>query len=223
MAALAGFAAFGTGVIGSPVTMTALTLETTGSFAVTIAALIASTIASLIVRDLFGYSFATWRFHLRGEAIRGPHDVGWMRDLTAPETLTVDGARRAFPLGSLKHFAVVDARERYVGLIVLDDLYTTDVPPDDPVTSVMRHGDTVLLPAMAVREALDVFEASESDALIVVDRVSSRHILGALSESNALRSYGRELERQSPDNVTTFSSKGASSKGASPKGAPTRP
>ena len=33
-----------------------------------------SAIAALIVRELFGYSYATWRFHLRGEAIRGPHD-----------------------------------------------------------------------------------------------------------------------------------------------------
>lgn len=218
LAALAGFAAFGTGVIGSPVTMTALTLESTGNFAVTIAALVASTIASLIVRDLFGYSFATWRFHLRGEAIRGPHDVGWMRDLTvrklmrtdvrtAPATLTVDEARREFPLGSLKTFAAVDAAERYVGLVLLDELYTADIDAHEPITSVMRHADTMLLPGMAVREALDIFETSESDALVVVDRLTNRHILGALSESNALRSYGRELERQSPDNVTTFPSK----------------
>ncbi len=221
LAALTGIAAFGTGVIGAPVTMTALTLETTGSFTVTIAALIAATVASLIVRDLFGYSFATWRFHLRGEAIRGPHDVGWLRDLTvrklmradvrtAPATWTVEQARAAFPLGSLKNFAVVDEAKRYRGLILLDDLYTADVKPHEPVLTLAKHRETMLLPSMAVREALDVFETSEADALVVVDRLSSRLIVGALSESNALRSYGRELERQSPDNVTTYQSKRAS-------------
>ena len=220
LAALAGIAAFGTGVIGAPVTMTALTLETTGSFTVTIAALIAATLASLIVRDLFGYSFATWRFHLRGEAIRGPHDVGWLRDLTvrklmradvrtAPATWSVEQARTAFPIGTLKNFAVVDEADRYRGLILLDDLYTSDIDPGEPILAVARHQDTVLLPSMAVREALDMFEASEADALMVVDRLSNRLIVGALSESNALRSYGRELERQSPDNVTTFQTKPA--------------
>lgn len=218
LAALTGIAAFGTGVIGAPVTMAALTLETTGSFSVTIAALIAATLASLIVRDLFGFSFATWRFHLRGEAIRGPYDVGWLRDLTvrklmrtdvrtAPAAWTVEQARTAFPLGTLKNFALVDEAERYRGLVVLDDLYTTDISSDAPIMTIARHIDTVLLPAMAVREALDIFEACEADALVVVDRSSSRLIVGALSESNALRSYGRELERQSPDNVTTLQTK----------------
>ena len=35
-----------------------------------------------MTRELFGYSFATWRFHLRGETIRSAADVGWIRDLT---------------------------------------------------------------------------------------------------------------------------------------------
>ena len=36
-------------------------------------------VSSLTVRRTFGYSFATWRFHLRGEAIRSAVDIGWMR------------------------------------------------------------------------------------------------------------------------------------------------
>ena len=45
-------------------------------FSVTVGAIVASSVTALIVRELFGYSFATWRFHLRGEVIRGPQDVG---------------------------------------------------------------------------------------------------------------------------------------------------
>ena len=212
LAALTGMAAFGTGVIGAPVTMTALALETTGNFPITLAALIASAIASVIVRSLFGYSFATWRFHLRGEAIRGPHDVGWMRDLavrklmrtdvrTVAAATTVDDARARFPLGSLKIFAVTGERGVYLGLVLLDDLYMTIGEGTGPVTSLLRHQDHMLLPSMSVRDALDVFEQAESDALMVVDHPSTRRVVGALSESHALRSYGRELERQNPDNV----------------------
>jgi len=36
-----------------------------------------------VTRELFGYSFATWRFHLRGETIRSAADIGWLRDLTS--------------------------------------------------------------------------------------------------------------------------------------------
>ena len=211
LAALTGMAAFGTGVIGAPVTMTALALETTGNFPIAIAALIASAVASVVVRALFGYSFATWRFHLRGEAIRGPHDVGWMRDLavrklmrtdvkTTSAATPLDKARKLFPLGSLKVFAVVQG-DRYAGLVALDDLYMSTDVGDRPVSTLMKHEDRVLLPWMTVREALDAFEAAEADALVVVDHPATRRIVGLLSESHALRSYGRELESQNPDNI----------------------
>jgi CIC family chloride channel protein len=212
IAALTGMAAFGTGVIGAPVTMTALALETTGNFSITLAALIAATIASVIVRELFGYSFATWRFHLRGEAIRGPHDVGWMRDLavrklmrTDVKTLPVDtpihGARTAYPLGSAKQIVCLDDQGRYAGLILLDDLYTAAESGDEPMSALLRHEDNVLFPWMTIREALSLFEKHEADALAVVDHEATRKVLGLLSEAHALRRYGEELERQNPDNV----------------------
>ena len=43
--------------------------------------LIAVIVANLLTRELFGYSFATWRFHLRGETIRSATDIGWILSL----------------------------------------------------------------------------------------------------------------------------------------------
>ncbi|MFC7542364.1 chloride channel protein [Siccirubricoccus deserti] len=63
---LVGMSAFGAAVIGAPLAMTFLALETTGSLAVTGLVLASVAVSGLIVRRLFGYSFATWRFHLRG-------------------------------------------------------------------------------------------------------------------------------------------------------------
>ncbi len=213
VAALTGMAALGTGVIGAPITMTALALETTGNFAITLAALIAAVVSSLIVRELFGYSFATWRFHLRGEAIRGPHDIGWMRELsvrtlmrpdvqTASHDLTLREARLKFPLGSVKQIAAVDAAGRYAGIVMLDDLHTAPLDRGgDALSTLCRFADRVLLPWMTVREALDLFEKSEADALVVVDHEATRRVVGTMTEAHALRRYGEELERQQPDNV----------------------
>jgi chloride channel protein, CIC family len=36
-----------------------------------------------VASAVFCYSFSTWRFHLRGEAIPGGEDAGWMHDTTA--------------------------------------------------------------------------------------------------------------------------------------------
>ena len=81
--ALVGMGALAVAIIGGPFTMSFLVLETTGDFSLAAATLTASIVASLIVRETFGYSFSTWRLHLRGETIRSAHDVGWLRTLTA--------------------------------------------------------------------------------------------------------------------------------------------
>src|SRR6185437_13897067 len=80
--ALVGMSALAVAIVSGPLTMAFLALETTGSLPMTVAVLAAAVVSALTVRRTFGYSFATWRFHLRGEAIRSAVDIGWMRNLT---------------------------------------------------------------------------------------------------------------------------------------------
>ena len=80
--AIIGMGALSVSVIGGPLTMTFIALETTGDLWLTTAVLIAVIISMQVTREFFGYSFTTWRFHLRGETIRSAADVGWIRDLT---------------------------------------------------------------------------------------------------------------------------------------------
>jgi CIC family chloride channel protein len=208
LAAIAGMAAFGTGVLGAPVSMTVLALETTGDFSVTAAALAASALSALIVRESFGYSFATWRFHLRGETIRGPHDVGWVRQLnvarlmrkdvrTVPGDVTVAVAREMFPPGVTKQVVALDAQGRYAGIVLGADLSAAaPEQSQQAVTELASQRDAWLLPGMNIRETLDIFEKSETDALVVIDDEQTRRVLGLVSESHALRRYGEELERR---------------------------
>ena len=107
-------------VIGGPLTMSFIALELTGNLWLTTVVLVAVIISTQITRELFGYSFATWRLHLRGETIRSAADVGWIRDLTVrrlmrPDVATVDAGigieefREKFPLGSKTQVVAVDA------------------------------------------------------------------------------------------------------------------
>ncbi len=52
--------------------MTFLALEMTGDFPITALALAAVVTASLTARKTFGYSFATWRFHLPARTSAAP-------------------------------------------------------------------------------------------------------------------------------------------------------
>ncbi len=99
---LVGMGALSAAIVGGPLTMTFLVLESTGNLGVAGGVLAASIATVLCVRATFGYSFTTWRLHLRGETIRGGQDVGWMRDLTvarmlapSPAVFSGPGARRA--------------------------------------------------------------------------------------------------------------------------------
>ncbi|MBE7218119.1 MAG: chloride channel protein, partial [Caulobacteraceae bacterium] len=79
---LAGMGTLAVAIVGGPLTMSFLVLETTGDLGLTAAVLTACVGTSLAVRETFGYSFSTWRLHLRGETIRSAADVGWIRSLT---------------------------------------------------------------------------------------------------------------------------------------------
>ncbi len=121
-------------VIGGPMTMTFLALEVTGDFPIAGLVLVAVIASSLTVRKTFGYSFATWRFHLRGESIRSALDVGWIRSLTVGRTMRSDvrtvradmpvkGFRREFPLGSTQRVVIVGTDGLYAGMAYVQELH----------------------------------------------------------------------------------------------------
>ncbi len=158
------------------------------------------------MRRTFGYSFATWRFHLRGEAIRSAVDVGWMRSLTVGRmmrreirTVRADtplaAFRREFPLGSAARVIVVDDAGRYAGIVMVAEAHAQDsVASKSPRCCTDRT--RVLLPQMSIKDAIALCETAEADALAVVDGVESRRVIGLLSEQHALRRYSEELDRR---------------------------
>ncbi|MGA2793096.1 MAG: chloride channel protein [Roseiarcus sp.] len=212
MLSILGMAAVGAGVIGAPLAMTFLALEATSDFRIMVAALLASALCSLIVRETFGYSFATWRFHLRGEAIRGPQDVGWVRDLKAGRLMrkdfqavaadrTIAAARVLFPIGTVKELFLTDADGAYAGTALVSDLHATTQASSGRIDSLAHWRGDFLLPQSTIRAALDLFEKSEADVLPVLADAQSRRIVGKLSEAHALREYGRELEKRNREFV----------------------
>jgi hypothetical protein len=76
-AALVGMAAFSVSVVGGPMTLAMLMLETTHDFALMGVVLTASLISSAVTREAFGYSFSTWRLHVRGSIAKSArHQLG---------------------------------------------------------------------------------------------------------------------------------------------------
>jgi CIC family chloride channel protein len=204
--AVIGMSALSASVIGGPLTMSFIALESTGNLWLTTAVLVAVIISTMITRELFGYSFATWRFHLRGETIRSAADVGWIRDLTVqrlmrPDVATVDAGigleefRVKFPLGSKTQVVAVDATGRYVGLAVVAEAHAPDIDAVRGLIGILHHRDVVLHPVMNIREAIAVFDAAEAESLAVVETDGERRPVGILTEAHAMRRYAEESDK----------------------------
>ncbi len=171
---LVGMGALSAAIVGGPLTMTFLVLESTGNLGVAGGALAASIATTLAVRATFGYSFTTWRLHLRGETIRGGRDVGWLGDLTVgrmmapapPRSLadqSIRGFREAYPIGSTNVVVAVDQNRRHQGLIQVAEAHAQALENGGDGGPDRGHPHlpaTVLHPDDNIRRALDVFGAS---------------------------------------------------------------
>lgn len=208
--AVIGMSALGVAIIGGPLTMTFLALEVTGSFPIALIVLAAVLTSSIFVRKTFGYSFATWRFHLRGETIRSAHDIGWIRDLTVQRLMRHDVRtvnvsmdlqqfKNEFPLGSTQRVIAVDDLDRYVGMIFTADAHAgsfDDRGDQKELRDLLQLKQDYLLPNMNAKEAAARFDRSESEALAVVNNAHERQVIGLLTETHTLRRYSEELDRR---------------------------
>jgi CIC family chloride channel protein len=208
---LVGMAGLAAAVVGGPLTMAFLALEISGSLPLTIAVLVAAVTSSMLVRETFGYSFTTWRFHLRGETIRSAHDVGWMRNLTVgkmmrrdvkmvPQTMTLKEFRRAYPLGSANRVIATRDDGRYAGLIEVPDAYASDGLDDaGTVGQILRQTDVMFHPALQAVDAGALFEKHNAEAIVVVSDLTDPKVIGILTEAHLLRRYSNELEKARAD------------------------
>jgi CIC family chloride channel protein len=203
--AVIGMGALSVSVIGGPLTMTFIALESTGDLWLTTTVLIAVIVSAQVTREAFGYSFATWRFHLRGETIRSAADVGWIRELTArrmmrpdvrtvPSHTTVARFRLAVPLGSTTQVVALDEDKNYAGIVHVAEAHAPELDETIPVRDILHYAEITLLPTMTVKEVVTVFDKAEAEALAVIESRDNRHVIGLVTEAYALRRYADELE-----------------------------
>ncbi|MBW8777558.1 MAG: chloride channel protein, partial [Stenotrophomonas sp.] len=188
-AALAGMAALAAAVVGAPMTMAMLVLEGTHDFLLTSVVMSAVLVSSTLVRQWFGYSFSTWRMHLRGETIKSARDVGWVQNLnagrlmrkgvaTAPSDLDAEAFRQRFPLGSGSRVIV----------------YGDGVKPETAIGELAENRDVSLSPASDVVSVMQRFDQTQADELAVV--AADGQVLGVVSEAFVRKRYAEELDKR---------------------------
>jgi len=203
-ASLVGMAALAVAIVGGPMTMSLMVLEVTHDFALTAAVVTAALCCSTIIRDKFGYSFSTWRLHLRGEAVRNPRDIGWMRSMTAAslmrknsvqmsEHASIAELRDQVPLGTTSRVLLVDDAGDYRGIVPTAQAYIETLDVDTPLSQLAKQTEVYVRPDMDISAILRVFEDFGVDDLAVVDE--AHRLMGMLTEKYVNRRYAEELER----------------------------
>ncbi len=204
-AALAGMAALAAAVVGAPMTMAMLVLEGTHDFLLTSVVMSAVLVSSTLVRQWFGYSFSTWRMHLRGETIKSARDVGWVQNLnagrmmrkgvaTAPADLDTASFRQRFPLGSGGRVILVDSEGHYAGIVQIPRMYGDGVKPDAVVGDYAENRDVALAANANVVAVMQRFDQTQADELAVV--ASDGQVLGVVSEAFVRKRYAEELDKR---------------------------
>jgi CIC family chloride channel protein len=201
---LAGMATLGAVIVGGPLTLAFLVLEGVSDFSAASAIIAATISANLIARSTFGYSFSTWRLHLRGETIRSANDIGWIEDLkvgrlmrpappTAPDWLDLDAFCQRFPPGGEQFVALIDRGGRYAGLVHAAEAHAQARMREDWVRSLARHGEVWLTPEMNAKTAMAVFDKAEADLLVVIDSATGAPV-GAVTETHLARRYAEKAD-----------------------------
>ncbi len=206
---IVGMASFAAAVIGAPATMAFLAIDIARQLDMIVPALLGIVAAMLTVHRIFGFSFATWRFHLRGEEVLGGQDIGWARETKARQLMrkgiplaNADMPLAEFiklhPLASAKIIAAIDSQGAFQGFIDIATAHgAASLNPAECPSSIrplLTASTAYVLYTATLDTVLPLFEALETEMLAVVDAPDTRRILGAISEDYALRMYQQQLE-----------------------------
>jgi chloride channel protein, CIC family len=207
--AVVGIGAVAASVIGAPLTMILLVFETTSDYTMTLGVAVGVMVATVITRRLFGFSFSTWRFHLRGVRLKGAFDVGRMYDMTVRRILDRDvlTLSATATLDAVVH-ALLSARQPLAFVQREDGAFVGIVDSKEVQAKLKEEGHAtitaesiahpqihLLTPDDRLSTALGLFESTEFDVLAVVKSRIDPRLVGCIHEADLLRSYVEEADR----------------------------
>lgn len=209
LCALICMAGVGASIIGSPLAMIFLVLETSGDFEATVVVAIGAVTSAFVTDRLFGYSFATWRFQQRGLAVESGHDIARLESTPIAEIVRppkralavnarIDEVVRAVSAAGAKGAAVFTPEATFVGLIDPSLIEEVEAEPELPVVAAdLVYATTPgITPQTSLADVLEVFRNSDRPTLAVLDAGNSRKLVGCVRARDAFQLASSILDAQ---------------------------
>jgi CIC family chloride channel protein len=206
--AIVGMSAFAAAVLGAPISTILIVFELTGDYKITIAVMVATSLATVVVQQLVGRSFFHWQLEERGLNLRGGRARHLLQTLTVRDVIAHDFERLSertsirrikamFQHVPHSTFVVIDDDERLVGTLSFADMkhVAFDASLDDLINARdVAHSHAPILSAdETLEQALAVMDVSGEEHLAVVDDRASRKVLGVVHHKDVMRAYNRAL------------------------------
>ena len=205
-----GMGAVAGAVLGAPISTILMVFELTNDYAITIAVMIATSIASLITQQTRGHSFFTWQLARRGIAVKGGQDVGLLRTIKARDLITknfetvapedpIATVRERLQRAPWGELFVTDADGHLSGVITFSDLhdaaFDTSLDATLVADDVARKHPTVLLADDDLESALGAYGASGETNLPVVEDRETMRLVGVAPQHEVMLAYQRALDQ----------------------------
>ena len=205
--AIVGMGAVAAPVLGAPISTVLMMFELIGDLSVTVAAMIAIAVASIVTHQVLRRSFFDWQLMRQGISLRG----GRARQLllavrarhimgddfrTVTESTSISEIRHLLRTAPHDHFFVTNGEGRYVGKVSFADI--RDVAFETGVDTLINARDaarkvTVIEGDDNLERALSLMDAAGENHLPVVDNARDLVVIGILHHNRVLREYNKAL------------------------------
>ena len=207
--AMVGMGAVAAPVLGAPISTILMVFELTGDYSMTIASMIAVSVASVTLVHIFGgKSFFAWQLERRGLDLGGGRARQVLaairaRDLmsddfhTVAEHTTIDKVRSKLMEAPENHIFVVDTAERLIGSLSFTDI--KDVAFESGLDHLINARDAARPnPAWIgadenLERALAMMDTSGLAYVPVVDAETTMRVIGILHHRRLLAEYNKAL------------------------------
>ncbi len=206
--AIVGMSALAAATLGAPISTILIVFELTGDYQITVAVMVATSVATVIVQGVLGRSFFHWQLENRGLNLRGGRARHLLQSLTVRDVLATDFetisertsiAEIKFMFTRLTHgtFVVVDDGEQLIGTISFADL--KHIGFDTTLDSLINARDVAHsqapapLPDDTLEDVLAVMDVSGEEHLAVIEANDDRRVLGVVHHRDVLQAYNKAL------------------------------
>lgn len=201
---MVGMGAVAGAVLGAPISTILIIFELTGDYALTIAVMVATVLATVITQSFSYRSFFEWQLELRGYSLKGGRASRLLRSTTVADVMRRSSPKVAPEAGvetvhdRLLHthsgvVFIVDAEERLRGVVTLADLahaaYDEDATGASTAQEMATRAPAVLHPDDTLETAMNVMNNTDETLLPVVDDGDPPQLLGSVEQRDVTRRY----------------------------------